>query len=455
MIAAGNRSFEGQDAQAAEATEFLEALHPAFSRASLYIVFALALAGLLWAGFGKVDVVATAPFRLTPLGQVNPVQTPQGGEIERIAVEEGDRVVRGQVLFRLRSRETWMELRELEQAKVDFEKADYDLREALPRKRRLTQEAITALETRLRLTQAMIQTHREAVEAYREGVEETDGGPQREEGERGEADLKAEIRLRSAETEHLKQQYADSRQLYEKRLISRAALEEARVRYFGALAALPSRMAEMHPLETTVQDLKRQVLEARLELDRESAGAAHAYEEAKLRCARARQATGRDLDADSDLIPAPEAGVVTQVFVNAVGQVVNRGQTLAMLAPASAPLVAETMIPSKDVGLIRPGQVVKLKYEAFPFEEYGIQRGRLLRVSPDAMADPALGLAYRGLVELEEVTIRVRGEEKPLMYGMKGTAEVVTDRKSLLSLLLRPLRQLRESAGFASEKVNN
>ena len=444
-----NRLVEEPDAHAAEAADFLESLHPAFSRALLYVVLAFVLAGLLWAGLGRVDAVATAPFRLVPLGQVNPVQTPRGGEIEQIAVEEGGRVGRGQVLFRLRSRETWMALRELEQARVDFERADYDLREALPQRRRLAQETVVALESRLRLMQAVIQAHREAVEAYREGIEETDRGRRGEDEGRPEADLEAEIRLGSAEMEHLKRQYADSRQLYEKRLISRAALEEARARYFGALAALPSRMAEVHRLETTAQDLRRQVLEAKVELGRESARATHAYEEMRLRYARARQAAGRDLEADSDLIFAPEAGVVTQVFVNTVGQVVNQGQTLATLAPASAPLVAEAMISGRDVGLIRPGQAVKLKYEAFPFGEYGIRRGRLLRVSPDAVIDPALGPAYRGLVELGEVTIRVGGEERPLMYGMKGTAEVITDRRSILSLLLRPLRQLRESVAFA------
>jgi multidrug efflux pump subunit AcrA (membrane-fusion protein) len=132
--------------------------------------------------------------------------------------------------------------------------------------------------------------------------------------------------------------------------------------------------------------------------------------------------------------------------------VVSRGQTLATQAPASVPLVAEAMIPGRDVGLIRPGQSVKLKYEAFPFGEYGIQRGRLLRVSPDAGVDPALGPVYRGLVALEEGAVRVRGEERSLKYGMKGVAEVVTDRKTLLSLLLRPLRQLQASAGLAPER---
>ncbi len=449
---AGVHPVSGNVEHAVEVSEFFGSLHPAFSRTLLYIVLAFVLAGLLWAGFGKVDVVATAPFRLMPRGRVNTVQAPRGGEIEGIGVKEGDRVSKGQILFKLRSRETWMELRELEQAKVQFQKADYDLREALPQKRRLTQETVAALKARLDLMQALMQTHQDALQAYRESFREEDLKGHTPDANPPEADLKAEIRFRSAELEHLKHLYMESRQLYKKRLISHKALDEARVRYFGALAALPARMAEVHRLETTVQDLKRQILQAQIDRDRESVRAVHAYEEAKLRYERAQQAVDRALEADSDLILAPEAGIVTRVLVNTVGQVADKGQALATLAPASAPTVAEAMVLNKDVGMIKPGQAVKLKYEAFPFEDYGIKLGRLTQISPDATVDPTLGPVYRCIVQPEEITVRVRGEEKPLMYGLKGTAEIITDRTSILNLLLKPLRQLRESAAFASNE---
>ncbi len=38
------------------------------------------------------------------------------------------------------------------------------------------------------------------------------------------------------------------------------------------------------------------------------------------------------------------------------------------------------------------------------------------------------------------------------MYGLKGTAEIITDRTSILNLLLKPLRQMRESAAFAPDE---
>ena len=93
------------------------------------------------------------------------------------------------------------------------------------------------------------------------------------------------------------------------------------------------------------------------------------------------------LEAESDLILAPESGIVTQVMVNTIGQVISKGQPLIALAPASAPMIAEVMVLNKDVGLLKPGQLVKLKYDAYAFQDFGIKRGWLTSISPDAVID--------------------------------------------------------------------
>ncbi|MCZ6634490.1 MAG: HlyD family type I secretion periplasmic adaptor subunit [bacterium] len=435
-----------QEDSALEVTEFFETLHPFLGRALLYLILVFVVVALIWAGVSEVDIVATAPFQLVPLGHVNRVQAPREGEIEVIGVKEGDRVRKGEVLFKLRSRETWMELREFEQAKVQFQKARYDLFEALPQRRDLVRETIASLEYQLVLMQRFKQTYRKALHAYRKSLD--DGIVTHE----GEADLQAEIQFRSAELEHLKQQYHQNKALYDRKLISRSALDESRVRYFGALATLPNRMSEIYRQEMTVRDLKRQILEARIELDREEARAKHVCNDAQLRLERAQQAVNRDLEAEWDLILAPESGIITQVHINTVGQVVNKGESLVILAPKSAPLVAEVIILNKDVGLLKPGQVVRLKYDAFAFQDFGIKRGWLKQISPDVVHTEELGPVFRGIVELEETVVWVQGYEKPLMYGMKGIAEVVIDRQSVLMLLLKPLRELHESAAFRANQ---
>ena len=431
-----------QDDAAEEVHAFMGSLRPFWGRALLYIVLLFVGIAITWAWWGKVDVVASAPFRLVPLGQVKTMQAQRGGEIESIGVKEGDRVEKGEVLFKLRSWETWGELREWEQAEMAFQKAEYDLKTVLPQRARLNRETIGALEQRLAVLQRFMVAHQNALEDYQSGVDNGVGS------NTSDAGLQAQIGFRQAEIDLMKQAFLQQKTLFERELISQADMNRARVQYLSALSALPSRMSEIYKNELAVQDLKRQILEARIAHEREASQMRHAYETAHLRLEQARKRIDRTLEAESDLILAPESGIVTQVRVNAVGQVISKGQPLIALAPASVPMVAELMVLNKDVGLLKPGQLVKLKYDAYAFQDFGIKRGWLKHISPDAVIDESIGPIFKSIVELEEKTMRVKGYDKPLMFGMKGTAEIMTDRQSVLLMLLSPLRQLYESAKY-------
>lgn len=439
---------QGQDDAAEEVHAFMGSLRPFWGRALLYIVLLFVIVAITWAWWSKVDVVTSAPFRLVPLGQVKTMQAQRGGEIELIGVKEGDHVEKGQVLFKLKSWETWGDLREWEQAKMAFQKAEYDFKTVLPQRARLNRETIGALEQRLSVLQQFMVAHQNALEDYHSGVRDVEGSKSKT----SDVGLQAQIGFRQAEIDHLKQEFLQQKTLFERELISRADMNRARVQYLSALSALPSRMSEIYKNEMAVADLKRQILEARITHEREASQMRHAYETAHLRLEQARKRIDRTLEAESDLIIAPESGIVTQVMVNAIGQVISKGQPLIALAPASAPMVAELMVLNKDVGLLKPGQLVKLKYDAYAFQDFGIKRGRLTYISPDAMVDERIGPIFKCVVELEENTMRVKGYDKPLMFGMKGTAEMMTDRQSVLLMLLSPLRQLYESAKYDVEE---
>ena len=425
--------------------EFFGALRPAIGRALVYIVVVFLVVAIGWAWWGEVDVVASAPFRIVPLGKVKTVQSARAGEIQYIAIKEGDRVEKDQVLFKLYSWETWNELRGIEQAKIALQRAKYDLEVALPTKQRLTTKTVAALKERLHLADVFVATHRDVIDAYRA---EMDAGHAVRFNEKN-ADLKARISLRRAEITHIKAQFERQRALFAENLISRAKMERARIEYVDALAQLPARMSEIYKQEMVVLDLKRQILEAELSIDREVSQAKFAYESANLSLRRAQEKVDRALDDEFDLILASEAGIVTKVLVNTNRQVISKGQSLAMIAPETSPMVAELTILNKDVGLMKPGQVVRLKYDAFAFQDYGIKRGILTKISPDAVSDEVMGPVFRGIVELEDTTIWVKGDLRPVKFGMKGIAEVVTDRQSVLRLLLGPLRKLYESANFS------
>ena len=440
----------GRDDGAEEMQAFVGSLRPFWGRALLYLVLLFVGIAVAWAWWGKVDVVASAPFRLVPLGKVKTLQARRGGEIEHIGVSEGDRIEEGQLLFKLKSWETWGDLRELEQAEMAFQKAEYDLQRVLPQRTELNRKTIASMEKRLSVLERFMVAHQNALQDYHADV----GDDAVAGRSASDAELQAQIGFRQAEIDHLKQDYLQQKLLFERKLISRVEINRARVRYLSALAALPGRMSEIYKNETAVQDLQRQILEARIAHGREASQMKHAYETARLRLEQARKRVDRQLEAESDLILAPEPGIVTQVMVNTLGQVISKGQALVSVAPASAPMVAELTVLNRDVGLLKPGQIVKLKYDAFAFQDFGIKRGWLKQLSPDAVIDESVGPIFRAVVELEKTTMAVKGQQKPLLFGMKGTAEIMTDRQSVLLMLLSPLRKLYESATYDAAETS-
>jgi multidrug resistance efflux pump len=78
---------------------------------SLIILFVI---GVLWACFGRVDIVAIAEGKIVPSGKVKPIQPLEKGVVSRILVKEGERVSRGQVLVELDTSQTNADRQRLE-----------------------------------------------------------------------------------------------------------------------------------------------------------------------------------------------------------------------------------------------------------------------------------------------------------------------------------------------------
>lgn len=147
-------------------------------------------------------------------------------------------------------------------------------------------------------------------------------------------------------------------------------------------------------------------------------------------------------------INAPTSGLVTTLDVRSPGTVVQAGQNLATIAPSGTPLVVEVLVPNKDIAFIEQGLPVKLKFDAFPYQDYGTVEGRVTYVSPDAQVDKEAGSFYKVNIAPKQTAINARGRSIPLRPGLAVTANIITERKSILSLLFEPFRKLKsEVAG--------
>ena len=146
-------------------------------------------------------------------------------------------------------------------------------------------------------------------------------------------------------------------------------------------------------------------------------------------------------------ISSPVDGVITRIDIRNPRAVVQAGQVLLAIAPADARLIVETQVPNKDVAFIEKGLPAKIKYDAFPFQDYGSVEGVVVDIAPDARFDERLGSFYKVSILSKQSSISARGRNLPLRAGLTATVELVTERRSVLSLVLEPLRKLKGEAG--------
>ncbi|MFN7926962.1 MAG: HlyD family efflux transporter periplasmic adaptor subunit [Blastocatellia bacterium] len=146
-------------------------------------------------------------------------------------------------------------------------------------------------------------------------------------------------------------------------------------------------------------------------------------------------------------ITAPVSGIITRLDVKSVRAVVQSGQSVAAIAPAGARLVVEANVPNKDIAFLEKGMPAKLKFDAFPFQDYGIVAGQVVEVAPDAQASEQLGSFYKVTILPQDTAILAHGKQILLRPGLAVSAEIVTERKSVLALLLEPFRKLKGEVG--------
>jgi multidrug efflux pump subunit AcrA (membrane-fusion protein) len=206
-------------------------------------------------------------------------------------------------------------------------------------------------------------------------------------------------------------------------------LEVARAEAIETLSAVARLRFEMASHEAAFNEIARSVQE---ELER----------------ARARKSM---LDSEMSrqggtlAISAPCGGTIVKLVVKHAGTVVRSSDVLAEITCRDDRLRAELMVPQRGLALLHAGQLVKLRYDAFPFQRFGVRHATLSWISPSASL-PSPGGSVRAIADLDEATLRIDGAMRAVLPGMAGQAAIVVGRRTLASYAMEPLRTIREAA---------
>ena len=418
-------------------------------RIVLWSVCLLVLALIVWAAFGRLDIIAAADGKLVPQTLVKIVQPAEAGVIRELLVGEGDTVKAGQVLARLdptlaRADKAGISndlaIQKMQARRIDAQLGD---RPMLPKAGDDPQ--------RYAQVQSQYLAHRQA---YLDSLDQ-------------ERSLltKAELERRSAN--EILNKLEQTLPTYRKSADAYAKLEKDG--FIGNLAAAEKRreatekekdrdaqQAAVAALDATLAAQKKRIEQLqsayRSELQKELA-------EVQAKIAQLEPTLDKTIYREGLMeLRAPQDGVIKDLATTTEGAVVQPGTVVMTLVPQGEQLYADVNIKNEDVGFVQVGQTAQIKLAAYPFQKYGMLTGKVIHLNPDASESKPVGngndgdavplSAYKARVQLDQQTLRdAQGVSHALTPGMQIVAEINQGKRTVLEYLLSPVQKAVSEAG--------
>ena len=430
----------------------LQAQHAPLSplpRLVLYTLLTLCGVLLLWAVFGRLDIVAVAQGKLVPQSFLKVVQPSEAGIVKQILVKEGDEVAQNQVLMRMDTSLSEADgralLNEVRLKRLQVRRIDAELSGAAMTRKG---DDVPAL-----FTQVDAQ-HRARRQAYQDALD-----AERAVLAKAQQDLKASIEVEAK----LKR----TAPIYQEQ--ERAWDQLAKEGFAGRLMVLDKQRSrieneqDLRAQQFNIASLQATISQSEKRIAQITSNYHQQLQNERVEAEAQLHKLGQEWDKQQHRnalleLKAPQAGIVKDLATHTQGTVVAPGAVLLTLVPHNEPLLAEIWVNNVDSGFVEVNQTVKVKLEAYPFQKYGMLDGVVRHVTYDATdkaadassdrkPDTNAALSYRALVALNASQLEAQGLRYKLTPGMQVAAEIHLGSRSVIEYLLSPIQKTAHEAG--------
>ena len=431
---------ERQTRYLSQAIQLEESVNPHIIKVTMAMISMAIVVFLVWAGFTNINEVARTSGEAVPMGYQQTVQHLEGGMVKNIAVREGEIVQEGQVLIslsdaglvedisRVRSKQLSLDMQAerlrafVEDRQPDFRK--FEAEGATPKmindQMAFFKDMSEARETEKQIIRDQIAQKKQAI-----GSLETDLST-------------VQQNLRIAQDVFWRRQ-----QLNEKGYVSDIQVLEDR-------RSVNSARGEIKALQNEILVAKEEIKEFEGRL--ESLTATHRDDaNQKLDHVLAERAQNNELIKKVENrierldIRAPTHGLVKGLAVNTVGAVVQPGQTIMEVVPLDKSLEVQVKISPQDIGHLKVGQPVQVKFSTYDFSRYGFVKGTLDQISATTFQGDKGERFYQGRILLDQNYVG-NDPNNVVMPGMTVMADVITGEKTILQYMLKPIHLSMKTA---------
>jgi len=408
---------------------------PRYMMATLLMIAISVGAAIAWMGFAEVDVVVRGAGKVIPSQKLQVVQSLEGGVVSEILVKEGDLVEVSQpvikisdVAFASSFGENRLRLLELganiarlraEASGEPFE-PDPDVAREAPE---MMRAAAGLHESRRRQLGQTLQILEEQVRQQQSELAEARAR---------RVSLQQSVALTREEIE-LKEP------LVSRGLVSRVELLQLRKQENEISSELEGVRLSIPRFESSIEETRSKIEQSLLEFRN---AAKRELNEALAEASRIRE-TQEALDdrVKRTTVRSPVKGTVSRLHINTVGGVVPPGGPILEIVPYEDSLLIEVNIKPADIANIAVGQPVRLKFTAYDFAIHGALEGDVQFLSADTVTNEEGDSFYVARIRPARDFLGAPAKPLPIRVGMTAEADIITDKKTVLEYLLKPINR--------------
>lgn len=213
------------------------------------------------------------------------------------------------------------------------------------------------------------------------------------------------------------------------------ALARESARLAGSLGKL---VADIAQARKSIGETRLEIIQTRQRI-RTEASERLTELNSKLVDLRERLTAARDV-LDRLVVRAPVAGIVVALQLHTVGGVVKAGETLMEIVPAADDLIVEARVRPTDVDDVVAGQAADVNMIGFKQRTTPVLRGRVARVSADALSDQRSGeMFYIADVRVPRAELARIGDHR-IQPGMPTEVMIRTGERTAIAYLMQPIR---------------
>lgn len=226
-------------------------------------------------------------------------------------------------------------------------------------------------------------------------------------------------------------QYGRDSLLFLENVVSESNLENSKSNMLGKRNSYQEVLSLKSENEINIAKLEAQVLEMELKQQEQNTQLSNSLEESLNNLKSSIASWEKNY-----LIIAPISGQVTFNDYWSENQNVRTGEKVMTIIPEEyGNLIGKIKLPLKGAGEVETGQPVNIRFEGYPYLEYGMVKGIVSNVSkvPE-------GEFYTVELELPDGLTTYYGMEIGFNQHMQGTAEIITDNMRLLQRIFNPVK---------------